>query len=46
MISNIGMILLAVLLILMALVWFAVPIPNVVLAVVAIVAAIFILVGR
>lgn len=44
--NNIGMITLAVLLILMALTWFGIAIPVVVLGIVAIVAAIFILVGR
>lgn len=44
--NNIGMIALAVLLILMALTWFGIAIPVVVLGIVAIVAAIFILVGR
>jgi hypothetical protein len=44
--NNIGMIALAVLLILMALTWFGIAIPAVVLGIVAIVAAIFILVGR
>jgi hypothetical protein len=44
--SNIGMILLAVFLILQALVYFGVAIPPIILGIVAILTAIFILVGR
>jgi hypothetical protein len=45
--SNIGMILLAILLIFMALLWFGVTaIPTVVLGVLAVITAVFILIGR
>lgn len=45
--SNVGMILLAILLIFMALLWFGMTvIPQVVLGVLAIITAVFILIGR